>query len=92
MRRRLYSTKKWARTRAEVLERDGWRCRACGRAGRLEVDHAVPIQAGGPVWEMGNLQALCRACHFSKTSAENRARKTVPAEVQAWDNFVIDQF
>lgn len=35
----------WQRTRQAVLERDGHRCVACGV--RFEVDHVVPLAAGG---------------------------------------------
>lgn len=30
-----------------VLRHDGFRCQACGKAGRLECDHVKPIDAGG---------------------------------------------
>ena len=26
-----------------VRDLDGWRCRLCGKSGRLEVDHVVPL-------------------------------------------------
>ncbi|MDE0464614.1 MAG: HNH endonuclease signature motif containing protein [Caldilineaceae bacterium] len=38
---------RWRRVRWAVLRRDGFRCQACGKAGRLEVDHVKPIDAGG---------------------------------------------
>ncbi len=69
--------KRWARARRNVLDRDGWRCLNCGRAGRLEVDHVIALRNGGEPWDMGNLQTLCRApCHFAKTAAENRKTLT----------------
>ena len=37
----------WARIRREVLDRDGWRCQTCGKPGRLEVDHILPLHLGG---------------------------------------------
>ena len=64
--------RRWARVRRLVLERDQWRCRQCGRAGRLEVDHVVPLRRGGSEFDLGNLQALCTTCHVRKTAAENR--------------------
>ena len=75
----------WARIRREVLDRDGWRCQAegCGKPGRLEVDHIVPLHLGGTN-DLGNLQALCRGCHISKSSAE---RRPVSGEQQAWRAF-----
>jgi hypothetical protein len=67
--------------RAVVLERDGYRCRACGwtpgdpvplKAGTsrpvfrgLEVDHIWPRSKGGVDAE-GNFQALCTTCNCKK--------------------------
>ena len=34
---------RWQATRRAVFERDGWRCVQCGRAGRLEADHIIPL-------------------------------------------------
>ena len=48
-----------------MLERDGYRCRSCGKAGRLEVDHIEPLWEGGAE-ELDNLQALCKTCHIKK--------------------------
>ena len=71
--RRPYLTgKKWARTRRRILDRDKWRCRACGKSGRLEVDHVIREADGGSRFDEANLACLCRNCHFSKTRQENR--------------------
>ena len=74
-------TARWQRLRRRVLARDGYRCRACGKAGRLECDHVQPVQRGGAPWDVGNLQVLCRTCHLLKTRRENR-RELSPAEVK----------
>ena len=47
------------------VDRDGWRCTVCGRAGRLEVHHVVPLYAGGAVYDLVNLATICRSCHIS---------------------------
>ena len=44
------NARRWEAVRRTVFERDGWRCRKCGRAGRLEVDHVVPLKRGGDRW------------------------------------------
>ena len=75
---------RWDRVRRRVLDRDGWRCQACGRAGRLEVDHLTPLADGGGVYALANLQALCRPCHFGKTRTENQARRGTPPPVAKW--------
>ena len=63
---------RWAAMRRFVFERDSYRCRQCGRAGRLECDHVTPLHLGGAVYDPANLQALCRTCHIEKTARENR--------------------
>ena len=50
-----------------TLDRDGWRCVQCGKAGRLEVDHIKPLHEGGASFALDNLQALCRNHHLRKT-------------------------
>ena len=67
---------------AFVLARDGYRCRACGRAGRLEADHVTPLDRGGAPFDPDNMQALCRGCHIAKTRAENR--RPVDPERESW--------
>ena len=65
--------KRWRRLRLKMLDKAGWRCQQCGRAGRLELDHIKPISKGGDHWAESNLQILCRdPCHFLKTGSENR--------------------
>ena len=39
-----------------------------------ELDHIVPLAAGGELWNSANWQALCEACHEKKTAAENTGR------------------
>ena len=78
--------KRWAAVRRAVFERDGWRCVECGKAGRLECDHVVPLDRGGDPWDPDNLQTLCRSCHIEKTRRENR-REPTPAE-SAWRQLV----
>jgi 5-methylcytosine-specific restriction endonuclease McrA len=40
---------------------------------RLEVDHEVPLWAGGTN-DLSNLRAVCRPCHKAKTAAEAKER------------------
>ena len=71
-----------------MFERDGWRCRSCGRAGKLECDHIVPLRRGGDPWAVENLQALCRSCHVEKSRGDWRPPPT-PAE-REWRDFVAE--
>lgn len=57
--------------RYEVLKRDDYTCRACGRSPAihkgldLQIDHIKPVSEGGAT-EMYNLQTLCRECNVGK--------------------------
>ena len=44
-----------------------------------QVDHVVPVAAGGAVMDAGNLQSLCAAHHREKTQTEGRAVRTPPS-------------
>ncbi len=63
----------WTKLRELILKRDAGLCQVCRTAGRIalarEVDHITPKAEGGTDSE-GNLQAICRACHLTKTQAE----------------------
>lgn len=60
----------------KVFERDGWRCKLCGvrtlqgKRGTYddnapEMDHVIPLSAGGTnTW--GNVQCACRKCNHAK--------------------------
>ena len=48
--------------RQQVLERDGWRCQACGARANLQVHHIEFRSRRGQDTEE-NLIALCLCCH-----------------------------
>ena len=81
------SRRYWGKVRLAVLDRDGWACVKCGKAGRLEADHRVPLGHGGAVYDESNLQTLCRDCHFAKTSGERRGKEVDP-EVKKWRQYL----
>jgi HNH endonuclease len=61
-----------AQLRFNILQRDGFRCRYCGRTGRepgvvLHVDHVVPVASGGLTTE-DNLMTACAACNLGKSA------------------------
>ena len=87
-RRRPLNRRRWERQRRAVFERDDWRCVECGRAGRLECDHVVPLDRGGAPWDLENLATRCRRCHILKTAGENR-RELTPEE-RRWREFVAE--
>ena len=56
------------RMRFSIYERDGYRCKKCGRRTKdLEVDHIIPIAKGGKS-TYDNLQTLCHRCNYKKGS------------------------
>lgn len=67
---KVYRTREWQMVRLQVLKRDGYRCRECGKPGRLEVHHRIRLQDGGAPYDPANLETLCRSpCHFDKHRA-----------------------
>jgi len=56
--------------RIEILQRDHFKCKYCGRGVEdgvtLQVDHKLPVSAGGKT-EMGNLITSCADCNNGKS-------------------------
>ena len=65
--------------RFSIYQRDGYRCRICGRStDDLEVDHIFPIAKGGKS-TYDNLQTLCHRCNYNKSdSFEYEENKKCP--------------
>jgi 5-methylcytosine-specific restriction endonuclease McrA len=72
-RKRLYSSKRWRITRERVLYEQPLCACGCDRIA-TDVDHIVPIEAGGNPWARHNLQALAAECHGRKTRQELATR------------------
>ncbi len=75
----------YQRFRRSILERDNYRCTACGKAGLLEVHHIRPVHKGGALRDPNNVTALCRGCHIRITKAEGRARTPRPLRDAWWE-------
>lgn len=73
----VYHTQRWKRLRAAKLARNPL-CEHCLARGRSvpteEVDHIVELRDGGAMWDITNLQSLCKPCHNRKTLAEKKKR------------------
>lgn len=60
--------------RLQVLKRDGFRCKLCGRSPAIQtgvdlhIDHILPVAKGGKT-TLENLQTLCRECNLGKSDA-----------------------
>jgi 5-methylcytosine-specific restriction endonuclease McrA len=70
-----YSSRAHRNWRAAVIARAGHACQRCGRrGGRLFADHVVELRDGGAALDVTNGQALCAACHTTKTVAARATR------------------
>lgn len=78
---KLYRGKLWQELRQRVRERDGYRCRRCGKSeaeqgGRqMSVDHLMPFRTAETMEEandLSNLASLCLVCHAYKTGTVER--------------------
>lgn len=49
----------------EIKSRYGDRCAYCGRGGKLEMDHRIPLSRGG-LHSPSNIAPACRSCNASK--------------------------
>ncbi|ARC90299.1 hypothetical protein B5V46_17640 [Rhodovulum sp. MB263] len=74
--KKVTRTKRWQALRAEILERDRYRCRSCGCGGRLEVDHIKPVRTH-PELSYG-----CRAARALEH--QRRPNRIPPPEDQAF--------
>lgn len=81
--------------RAQILARDGYRCKMCGRTKEevpLEVDHIIPVADGGTD-ELNNLAALCRECKRGKSAYRFKgytSMTVVPENVEEHFKFFHD--
>ena len=75
--------RRWAAARRDCFERDGYRCVECGKAGRLEAHHLVPVSERPELaYALDNLATLCPGCHID-------AHGNAPSEqAQRWRAFV----
>jgi 5-methylcytosine-specific restriction endonuclease McrA len=75
-----YRGPNWIKIRTAIRERDGFRCRRCGKTEQenkraLPVDHVIPWRTFTSADEANrpeNLVALCDTCHGRKARAEIR--------------------
>jgi hypothetical protein len=68
-------TRQWRVKRLEVLQRDGFRCQIRGpkcETRATQVDHIIPVEDGGPIFDEVNLRAACHWCNTWR-AAKNKA-------------------
>lgn len=77
--------RRWERVRRAAFRRDKYRCRECGRAGRLEAHHEPPLERGGDPFDLCGIVTLCRDCHIRR---HQRDCNGMMAKRAAWRVFV----
>jgi hypothetical protein len=88
---RAYDRQIWRKgVRPAVLARDGYRCqvetapgRICGRLAR-EAGHRVALVQGGEPYQLGNLEAQCRAHNAADGGRIARRRSSVIRQSREW--------
>ena len=65
--------RQWRNVRLLVLDRDGWKCTKCGKAGRMEVDHRIPLEDGGELYGMGNLDVWSAPVSATRNPTNGRS-------------------
>jgi 5-methylcytosine-specific restriction protein A len=87
--KKVTHSRRWQSVRHAVLERDGYRCTACGAGGRLEVHHVQAVRiAPHLAFDPANLTALCPACHTRITRLEV-GHAPLSEDRQAWRQAVL---
>ena len=71
--------------RQAAFERDSYRCRNCGGAGRLEAHHEPPLRKGADPYDVEGIKTLCRACHIER----HRTDDMTPGRAD-WREFVAN--
>ena len=68
----------WFWIRKDVLRRDRYTCSICKTRLKkkfLDVDHIIPVQIGGQLFDKNNLRTLCKECHKAKSDLDRNALK-----------------
>ena len=64
-------SRRWARVRRQVFQRDQYRCTGCSGAGRLEAHHEPPLREGVDPYDVAGIVTLCRTCHIERHRPDN---------------------
>jgi 5-methylcytosine-specific restriction protein A len=73
----------WRRVRPKVLARGGGLCQLRLEGCTViatEVDHIVPVDDGGGLYDLMNLRAACRHCNRSRENQRRRRMKPRPTK------------
>ena len=79
------NTRRWQATRRAAFRRDGYRCRKCGRRGRLEAHHEPPLTAGADPYDLDGILTYCRLCHIERHRPDQMTQGRAE-----WRRFVLE--
>lgn len=84
----FYHSREWQAVRRQVLERDGYLCQVCKRAGRVTpadtVHHITPVRVDySKRLDPANLEAICRACHNAEHTERAKSSKAKATKIKA---------
>ena len=73
----LLKDPRWQKKRLAILERDGWKCRACGDGEETLHVHHCYYEASREPWDYPDksLVVLCESCHESEKSEREEYAK-----------------
>ena len=60
----IYSSPRWRALRKQAMDRAGECCEYCFSIGEIQVHHKTPVSLGGAIWDLANLEVVCRSCHL----------------------------
>ncbi len=75
----MRGTTEWKEWREKVFERDGYKCIDCGKGGRLEPHHILPIREKkyrNKLFILTNGITICRPCHQKTFGKEEQLAMT----------------
>ena len=80
----IYRSQRWKAIRAQVLKRADECCEECFSIGEIQVHHKTPVSLGGEIFDLDNLEALCRSCHLE------RHRRIEQSKMPEWQRRLYD--
>lgn len=83
---------RWQKKRLEILERDGWKCLACGETKKTLHVHHMRYLTGVDPWDTNNddLVTLCEECHEAESFGRRELTNRLVEALEIQHFFVND--
>lgn len=72
----IYNSARWKKLRHRKFIANPV-CEECGRKPTHTIDHVVPINQGGAVFDFDKLRSLCKDCNLRKTGSDGYNVQTI---------------